>query len=83
MLFLFVYKNQTDVITFRTDMHNIKKHYGKRCFVAEAKKGDKREVLGMVAYEDTDSTAKNEYLKKLTFDGKPLPKRLIQLESLR
>ena len=35
-------------------MHNIKQHYGKRCFVAEAKKGDKREVLGMVAYEDTE-----------------------------
>jgi ribosomal protein S18 acetylase RimI-like enzyme len=82
LLFLFVYKNQTDVITFRTDMHNIKQHYGKRCFVAEVKKGDKIEVLGMVAYEDTESTAKNEYLKKLTFDGKPLPKRLIQLESL-
>ena len=64
-------------------MHNIKQHYGKRCFIAEAKKGDKIEVLGMVAYEDTESTAKNEYLKKLTFDGKPLPKRLIQLESLR
>ena len=53
-LFLFVYKNQTDVIRFRKDMLNIKKHYGKRCFVAEAKKGDKTEVLGMVAYEDTE-----------------------------
>ena len=44
-------------------MLNIKKHYGKRCFVAEAKKGDKTEVLGMVAYEDTELWFKFSILK--------------------
>ena len=42
------------MIRFRKDMLDIKKHYGKRCFVAEAKKGDRTEVFGMVAYEDTE-----------------------------